>query len=164
MHKLSRDATQPATSTAVKWERHRPAMHTVRVMWCVLLNLRPRRTARATEHYCHDAPANCHRDSLLRLRKFVPLYLHGYTSAAPLRAALLRAETLDHWRAAAYDERLYDADEPYPSTAVRFPRLKGGGVAVRQSMGLPNGWLGAEGEGGLGAEAEVLLADDVCEG
>lgn len=103
---------------------------------------------------------------MLRLRKFVPLYLHGFTSAGPLRAALLRAETLDQWRAAAYDERLYDADEPYPSTAVRFPRLKGGGVAARQSMGLPNGWLAAEGEGegGPGAEAEARLADDVCEG
>ncbi|KAG2437413.1 hypothetical protein HXX76_006065 [Chlamydomonas incerta] len=104
------------------------------------------------------------KDTLLRFRKFIKLYLLGFTSAEPLQSRLFAAETLDQWRAAVYGGmgELYDAAEPFPAAAVRFPRLKGGGPLVRQRMGLPDGWL-EEARGG-GGRAEAQLTDDACEG
>ncbi|GLC41903.1 hypothetical protein PLESTB_001045700 [Pleodorina starrii] len=102
------------------------------------------------------------RDTILRFRKFVSLYLYGFRTAAELKARLMAAQSLEQWRAAVYDASLYDADEPFPADAARHPRLKGGGEPVRQRMGLPDGWLD-ERRGG-GAAAEARLTDDACEG
>ncbi|KAG2453084.1 hypothetical protein HYH02_002416 [Chlamydomonas schloesseri] len=104
------------------------------------------------------------KDTLLRFRKFIKLYLLGFGSCDGLQSRLFAAESLDQWRAAVYDGagELYDAAEPFPAAAVRFPRLKGGGPLVRQRMGLPDGWL-EEARGG-GGRAEAQLTDDACEG
>ena len=105
-----------------------------------------------------------HRDTLLRFRKFIKLYLLGFNSTGSLQSCLFAAETLEQWRAAVYggSGQLYDAAEPFPAAAVRFPRLKGGGPLVRKPMGLPDGWL-EEARGG-GGRAEAQLTDDACEG
>eukprot|EP00198_Chlamydomonas_reinhardtii_P005570 XP_001694906.1 predicted protein [Chlamydomonas reinhardtii] len=104
------------------------------------------------------------RDTLLRFRKFIKLYLLGFNSTGSLQSCLFAAETLEQWRAAVYggSGQLYDAAEPFPAAAVRFPRLKGGGPLVRKPMGLPDGWL-EEARGG-GGRAEAQLTDDACEG
>ncbi|EFJ43344.1 hypothetical protein VOLCADRAFT_106923 [Volvox carteri f. nagariensis] len=102
------------------------------------------------------------RDSILRFRKFISLYLYGFKSATQLKARLMVADSLEQWRAAANDIDMYDQSEPYPASAARHPRLKGGGAPVRQRMGLPNGWLD-EHRGGGGA-AEACLTDEACEG
>ncbi|PNH05722.1 putative tRNA-dihydrouridine synthase, partial [Tetrabaena socialis] len=97
------------------------------------------------------------RDSLRRFRKFVPLYLFGFHSAARLQARLLAAESLEQWRAAVYDDAggsaMYDAGEQFPAAGFRHPRLKGGGAdGPRQRMGLPDGWMEEWRGGGGGAE------------
>ncbi|GIL62983.1 hypothetical protein Vafri_17141 [Volvox africanus] len=102
------------------------------------------------------------RDSILRFRKFISLYLYGFRSAVHLKAKLMAAESLEQWREAAYDTALYDPCEPFPACAVRYPRLKGGGAPVRQRMGLPDGWL--DEHQGDGAAAEACLTDEACEG
>lgn len=100
-------------------------------------------------------------ETLLRMRKLVPLYLLGFGSAGRLQTELLKATTLAQWEAAVATGggTLYDPEEPFPDAAVRAPRLKGGGPAVRQSMGLPDNWLRAEDDG-----VEACLSDFVCEG
>ncbi|GIL69821.1 hypothetical protein Vretimale_10128 [Volvox reticuliferus] len=102
------------------------------------------------------------RDSILRFRKFISLYLYGFKSAVQLKAKLMAAESLAQWRAVAYDTSLYDQYEPFPACAARYPRLKGGGAPIRQQMGLPNGWL--DEHRGDGAAAEASLTDEACEG
>ncbi len=74
----------------------------------------------------------------------------------------MAAQDLSQWRTAAGDASLYDWSEPFPASAARHPRLKGGAALVRQRMGLPNGWL--DEHSGGGAAAEACLTDDACEG
>lgn len=118
------------------------------------------------------------------MRKMVPLYLHGFATAGPLRSALLAATCLGEWEGAVASGRRdsfctvalspcgrwgtrprrvflapiqlpagklmntgcvpavpFDPQEAFPLTALRHPRLKGGGPLTLQRVALPEGWL-----------------------
>ncbi|KAF8065573.1 dus [Scenedesmus sp. PABB004] len=109
--------------------------------------------------------------AVLKMRKLIPCYTAGFTSAVRLRGALFAATRVDEWQAVVGDPGRwgYDPAEPFPAAALRVARLKGAGQAgggARARVVLPQGWL-TEGDDG-GDEDDALLAglEDVaaCEG
>lgn len=78
--------------------------------------------------------------TLRAMRKMVPLYLHGFRSAVPLRQVLLAADSLAAWDAAIAAGK-YDPEEPFAVLSLRHARLKGAVQANRQRISLPPGWL-----------------------
>lgn len=119
------------------------------------------------------------RQAVLKMRKMWPLYLHGFTTAQQLQAALLQARTLAEvdtaiggggGRSSSSSNRSgggggsrlsYEPHEPYPWSGLRHVRLKGGGRgAQRQRVSLPHGWL----EGRMEEVAPAYVSDAACEG
>lgn len=83
------------------------------------------------------------RSTVLQMRKFVPLYLHGFGSAMDLQHALIRCEDLTGWERALLGCS-YDADEQASGESDRLPRLKGGKHGATKRVVLPDKWLDLE--------------------
>lgn len=90
----------------------------------------------------------------LEMRKFVPLYFHGFQGARALEQDLMMARSTQEWNA-ALDNPSVDWNESYPTSALRMARLKGEG---RQRVSLPDGYLSS-----LGDDTEPE-DHDACEG
>jgi hypothetical protein len=96
------------------------------------------------------------RQSLLQMRKFVRLYLHGFCSAAGLQRMLMHADSLRkldkvvsscHW----------DPHEPFAESSAVYQRLKGGEKGAVQRVVLPDGWMDDDYD-------LSLITDVACEG
>lgn len=104
------------------------------------------------------------------MRKLIPCYLAGFTSCQQLQGRLFAAQSVTDWQQAVSDpDRLgFDPLEPYPLSALRRPRLKGGGLtrgSKQQKVVLPPGWL-SDTRDSFEEEwmAQDCLAMDACEG
>lgn len=106
---------------------------------------------------------NSERSVLAQMRKFVPLYLMGYSSAQELQRRLLMSNSLEEWDDAlsqAMHDGALDASERPDASAARRPRLKGSTQPSLQRVSLPEGWL-------LERYSDVFpeyLSEDACEG
>ena len=71
------------------------------------------------------------------MRKLIPCYLAGFTTASRLRGALLTAESVADWEAAVADPGRwgFNPDEPYALSALRAARLKGGSRSTPHTRG-----------------------------
>ena len=98
------------------------------------------------------------RSAVLQMRKFVPLYLLGFQSAAQLQACLLQASTLEDFDGAL---RMCDWDgaETASETSGRAARLKGGREGAVRKVALPHRWL----DDRWGYEG-FEISDAACEG
>eukprot|EP00883_Tetradesmus_obliquus_P013650 jgi/Sobl393_1/6617/SZX61899.1 len=102
------------------------------------------------------------------MRKLIPCYLAGFSSARQLQRRLFAATSLADWHAAAADPEAcgFDPSEPYPVQALRVARLKGAGLVrggAAQKVVLPPGWL----EEGSDEDDDSLLEcldEASCEG
>lgn len=99
------------------------------------------------------------RRAAWEMRSLVPLYLLGFASAEGLRRRLLAAECLEDWHSALREED-WDPEEPFPPSAERAVRLKGGGPPRRQKVTLPADWLAHRDD----ELAPSYLRDEACEG
>lgn len=106
----------------------------------------------------------------MQMRKLIPCYLCGFESTRQLQGHLFAAQSIADWQRALSDPDQWGFDplEPYPVSALRRARLKGGGQtrgAAQQRVVLPHGWLEDTGEGFDEAwmKQEGLRAD-ACEG
>eukprot|EP00850_Spirogloea_muscicola_P005109 SM000023S07565 [mRNA] locus=s23:145254:148113:- [translate_table: standard] len=75
--------------------------------------------------------------AVLQMRKMVPLYLLGYSSAAALEVQLMQGKSVRDWEVAMASKH-YNPAEPFPLSALRHPRLKGAGM---QKVAFPEGFL-----------------------
>ncbi|WIA36593.1 hypothetical protein OEZ86_007882 [Tetradesmus obliquus] len=106
--------------------------------------------------------------AVLKMRKLIPCYLAGFSSARQLQRRLFAATSLADWHAAAADPEAcgFDPSEPYPVQALRVARLKGAGLVrggAAQKVVLPPGWL----EEGSDEDDDSLLEcldEASCEG
>jgi tRNA-dihydrouridine synthase len=80
------------------------------------------------------------RSAMLQIRKFVPLYLHGFRSARALQSGLLQSVTTDQF-GKCVESIEWDPDELFPESSARLARLKGGTHGDTQRVRLPDGWL-----------------------
>eukprot|EP00193_Tetraselmis_chui_P011204 CAMPEP_0177770908 /NCGR_PEP_ID=MMETSP0491_2-20121128/11228_1 /TAXON_ID=63592 /ORGANISM="Tetraselmis chuii, Strain PLY429" /LENGTH=157 /DNA_ID=CAMNT_0019288259 /DNA_START=1587 /DNA_END=2060 /DNA_ORIENTATION=+ len=117
----------------------------------------------AAQRHCRRLAAywGCETTAVRQMRKFVPLYLLGYSSARrSLQPQLLSANSLCDWRLVV-NRSEYDPHELPSLEALRTPRLKGNGPLKRQRVALPYGWLDD-------LDSDVPPsgpgADDACEG
>ena len=90
-------------------------------------------------HQLADWRQDSHLASV-QMRRFVPLYLHGFESARELQARLMRAAGAAGYQKAA-DFRDWDPGEAFPAASARLPRLKGGAHGAVRRVKLPHGWL-----------------------
>lgn len=110
------------------------------------------------------APSRSRSSAVLQMRKLIPCYLAGFTTAGRLRGALLTAESVADWEAAVADPGRwgFNPDEPYALSALRAARLKGGSRSTPHTrVSLPQGWL-QEGEDDDGVPD--CLIEYACEG
>lgn len=96
------------------------------------------------------------RSAALQMRKFVPLYLHGFASAKDLQYALVRCEDLAGWDL-ALQACPYDVHERAAEESDRLARLKGGKHGATKRIVLPDRWL----EAGYDVDS---ITDMACEG
>jgi hypothetical protein len=94
------------------------------------------------------------------MRKLIGCYLAGF-ERQDLAGRLYAARSLADWEAVVGE---HGADAaPFPASALRLPRLKGGGADGRpaaQRVSLPAGWL----EGRDDERVPGYLTGDACEG
>jgi hypothetical protein len=107
---------------------------------------------------------------VLKMRKLIPCYLLGFTSCRQLQGQLFAAQSVSDWQQAISDPERWGFDplEPYPLSALRRPRLKGGGLirgSKTQKVVLPPGWL-SDARESFEEEwmAQECWATDACEG
>eukprot|EP00882_Tetradesmus_deserticola_P014411 GHRQ01015323.1.p1 GENE.GHRQ01015323.1~~GHRQ01015323.1.p1 ORF type:complete len:253 (+),score=68.03 GHRQ01015323.1:33-761(+) len=107
------------------------------------------------------------RGAVLKMRKLIPCYLQGFSTARRLQGQLFAATSLADWQAlvTAPEAWGFDPAEPYPLQALRRARLKGAGQirgGAKQKVALPPGWLeeGSDDEEGV----PECLYDAACEG
>uniref|UniRef100_A0A061SPC6 Trna-dihydrouridine synthase n=1 Tax=Tetraselmis sp. GSL018 TaxID=582737 RepID=A0A061SPC6_9CHLO len=118
--------------------------------------------AAAAEDHCRRLARYWGSEALAvrQMRKFVPLYLAGFATAAPLRDALLKADSIAAWRE-ALESTGYDPTELPSAESRRKPRLKGGGEPRLQRVRLPQGWLGLRDSDSV---PEAAAEMEACEG
>jgi len=118
--------------------------------------------AAAAEDHCRRLARYWGSEALAvrQMRKFVPLYLAGFATAAPLRDALLKADSIAAWRE-ALGSTGYDPTELPSAESRRKPRLKGGGEPRLQRVRLPQGWLGLRDSDSV---PEAAAEMEACEG
>ncbi len=75
------------------------------------------------------------RMGLLQMRKWAAWYTKGFRGSAAVRGSLMRVETLEQMLAVLGE---LDPDEPFPMSALRASRAKGGRT---QRVSLPAGYL-----------------------
>mmetsp|Transcript_29378 Transcript_29378/g.82849 ORF Transcript_29378/g.82849 Transcript_29378/m.82849 type:complete len:441 (+) Transcript_29378:82-1404(+) len=102
----------------------------------------------------------CETTAVRQMRKFIPLYLVGFKSSASLRSRLLAADTVADWHQ-SIQEVGFDPTELACRSALRHPRLKGGGEPRPQRIALPDGWLASQDSAESPTSAS---ASECCEG
>lgn len=115
---------------------------------------------------CLPAPCWLHSGAVLKMRKLIPCYLHGFGSARHLQGQLFAAQTMTEWQAAICDPDHwgFDPAEPFHTSALRQARLKGAGQVrggAQQRIVLPPGWLDEANDDG---EVPQCLDEACCEG
>lgn len=65
--------------------------------------------------------------AILQMRRLIPLYLYGFSSAILLQKQLMQAKTMREWEECTESDTFYHL-EPFPYKALRYPRLKGGAL------------------------------------
>lgn len=83
------------------------------------------------------------RTAVLQMRKFVPLYLHGFESAGGLRSDLMCCSDLAAWDLAV-DRCQYDPEDIASERSDSLARLKGGKYGATKRVVLPDRWLDAD--------------------
>lgn len=98
------------------------------------------------------------QSAVLQMRKFVPLYLLGFASAASLRGRLFHAATLEEVEAAVRIPD-WDPSELADEASARAARLKGGRAGETKKVALPHQWLDD-----TWGYADFDISDAACEG
>lgn len=92
--------------------------------------------------------------AMLQMRKWCAWYTKGFRGSAQVRESLVRVRTFDEMAAALAQ---LDPTEPFPLSALRAQRAKGGRT---QRVALPSGWLEARDDDAApcAADAEAIEA------